>query len=69
MHVIHPTSWEQTLQRRRGFDDTASRLEALRSILMLASGEEEVEVATQALLLLGAGRQEISTAMLPDFAS
>jgi hypothetical protein len=49
---------------RRAADQEASRLAAIRAIVELADNDEDHDVAAEALLVLGASRQEMCAAML-----
>jgi hypothetical protein len=48
----------------RAADQEASRLAAIRAIVELADNDEDHDVAAEALLVLGASRQEMCAAML-----
>jgi hypothetical protein len=49
---------------RRAADQEGSRLAAIRAIVELADDDEDHDVAAEALLVLGASRQEMYAAML-----
>jgi hypothetical protein len=48
----------------RAADQEASRLAAIRAIVDLAADDEDHDVAAEALLVLGASRQEMTAALL-----
>jgi hypothetical protein len=54
------------LKDRTPVDQTASRLTAIRAIIDLAGDDEDRDIATDELLVLGVTRQELTVAMFND---
>jgi hypothetical protein len=54
------------LKDRTPADLTASRLTAIRAIIDLAGDDEDRDVATDELLVLGVSRQELTVALFDD---
>lgn len=57
---------DRRVRHRRKIDREAARLLAIRSIISAAQGEEDREILTEALLVLGASEPEIVAATLGD---
>lgn len=60
--MVTPSDHKRGLRRSVG--KQAPRLAAIRAIVDLAANEEDHAVAAEALLILGASRQEIAAATL-----
>ena len=54
------------LKDRAPVDQMASRLTAIRAIIDLAEDDEDRDIATDELLVLGVTRQELTVALFDD---